>query len=167
MSLRQPVVSNLGDRKGDLKMKLIFLNASVALAFLLGAAQALPYNSNEVNNQTLLESTYANPVIDIISADPSVFKLNGFYYLTIARSDTIVIFKSPILTNFRNAESRTVYTAPPGRANLWAPELHSVRGNLYIYFTMDDGVADQNHRMYVIKAADPNNPLGQWGSEKR
>ena len=148
-------------------MKLIIWNASIVFALLLSAVQALPHNSNEVNNHQTDESTYVNPVIDIISADPSVLKFNGFYYLAIARSETIVIFKSPVLTNFRNAESRTVYAAPPGRANLWAPELHSVRGNLYIYFTMDDGVADQNHRMYVVKAQDPNNPLGQWGPEKR
>jgi len=76
--------------------------------------------------------------------------------------DKIDILKSPVLSNWRGAERRTIYTAPPNRANLWAPEIHLIRGGLYIYFTMDDGVADENHRMYVIQALDPSDPLGAW-----
>jgi len=81
--------------------------------------------------------------------------------------DRIDLLKSPILSNFRDAERREVYRAPPNRANLWAPEIHAIRGGLYIYFTMDDGVADENHRMYVIRALDPRNPMGEWSSEIR
>ncbi|CAG7829235.1 unnamed protein product, partial [Allacma fusca] len=33
-------------------------------------------------------------------------------------------------------------------------------------FAMDDGNND-NHRMYVIKADDPNNPMGSWGPSIR
>ncbi len=32
---------------------------------------------------------------------------------------------------------------------------------------MDDGVADEMHRMYVIQAVDSNNPMGQWNTEIR
>lgn len=125
------------------------------------------YSIKTGNITESVQATFTNPILDEKAPDPSVLRHNGFYYLILALSNQITILKSPILTDFRNAERREVYGAPPGRANLWAPEMHYIRGNLYIYFTMDDGVADQNHRMYVIKADDPNNPLGSWGNEKR
>jgi len=117
--------------------------------------------------KTALSQTFRNPIVGRDSADPAVLKHEGFYYLVFTEGDRITVHKSPVFTNFRNAESRTVYNAPPGRANLWAPEMHYIRENLYIYFTMDDGVADENHRMYVIQADDRRNPLGNWGREIR
>lgn len=49
----------------------------------------------------------------------------------------------------------------------YIPEIHSIKGELYVYFTMDDGQADENHRMYVIQALDPHNPMGDWSAEIR
>lgn len=59
-----------------------------------------------------------------------------------------------------------VYHVPQGMNNLWAPELHAIHGNLYIYFAMDEGHNDY-HRMYVIKAYDSSDPMGEWGPAKR
>lgn len=47
------------------------------------------------------------------------------------------------------------------------PEIHPIQGGLYVYFTMDDGVRDDHHRMYVIQALDPNQPMGNWSGEIR
>jgi GH43 family beta-xylosidase len=110
---------------------------------------------------------FNNPILDHPAADPCIIKHEGFYYMVYTEGNRITLLKNSILSNFRNAERRTIYNAPPGRANLWAPEIHSIWGGLYIYFTMDDGVADENHRMYVIQSKDPRNPMGDWSTETR
>jgi GH43 family beta-xylosidase len=78
----------------------------------------------------------------------------------------VTLYKSRSLTNWRESETRLVHRVPEGAANLWAPEIHFIRGNWYIYFALDDG-DNANHRMYVITALDPNNPLGSYTEQKR
>lgn len=70
------------------------------------------------------------------------------------------------MTDFRASPVKMVYHIPQGMNNLWAPEIHAIQGNLYIYFAMDDGNNDY-HRMYVIKAYDSTDPMGNWGPAKR
>ncbi|CAG7726903.1 unnamed protein product [Allacma fusca] len=125
-------------------MKYIFFSICI---YLLGG----------VNGQ----GTFKNPIFDGNSPDPSVLRVGNYYYLTLstAGETAITVFKSSRLTDFRNAENNTAYKATENQRNLWAPEMHSVDGELYIYFTMDVG----DHRNHVIKADDPENPMGNWG----
>ena len=46
--------------------------------------------------------------------------------------------------------------AAPDNQDVWAPELHFLNGNWYVYFAADDG-NNANHRLYVAEAntADP------------
>lgn len=131
------------------KMKCLLL----LFAGVLGIAQA--------------QQTFTNPILDEIAPDPCIVKHDGYYYMVYTQHNIIEVLKSRTLSNFRNAERILAYTAPPNRANLWAPEIHLIRGRFYIYFTMDDGVADANHRMYVIQANDALNPMGTWSAEIR
>ncbi len=55
-----------------------------------------------------------------------------------------------------------VWTAPrggPASRHLWAPELHRVHGEWFVYFAADDG-RNRNHRVWVIEARgdDPGGP---------
>lgn len=111
--------------------------------------------------------TFSNPIFDRNSADPCVLRLGDYYYLTLSenRESELTIFKSPILTSFRNAEKRIAYKTPEGYSDLWASEMHLVDGELYIYFTMR--TTEKNHRMYVIKAEDASEPMGIWSDAIR
>jgi len=111
--------------------------------------------------------TFTNPIFDRNSADPSVLRVGDSYYLTLSenRETELTIFKSPILTSFRNAETKVAYTALAGYFDLWASEMHEVDGELYIYFTMR--TEDKDHRMYVIKADNASNPMGNWSDAIR
>ncbi|CAG7837407.1 unnamed protein product [Allacma fusca] len=113
------------------------------------------------------QRTFTNPILDGNSADPSVMKVGNYYYLTLSeeRETELTIFKSPTLTNFRNAEKTVAYRTKDGQSNLWASEMHEVNGDLYIYFCMDGNGKD--HRMYAIKADDPTNPMGTWSDAIR
>jgi len=110
---------------------------------------------------------FTNPILDRNSADPCIFKLGNYYYLTLSenRETELTIFKSPIMTDFRNAESIVAFTAPSGFSNLWASEMHAVNGELYIYFTMDNPAINRDHRMFVIKANNGSDPFGGWSTE--
>jgi GH43 family beta-xylosidase len=45
--------------------------------------------------------------------------------------------------------------------NIWAPELHFMRGKWYIYFAADDG-KNRNHRLYVLENPSPDPTEGTW-----
>jgi len=114
------------------------------------------------------QETFTNPIIEVNSADPFVTRLRDYYYLTLSteRETHLTVYKSSELTNFRNAESKQIFTVPPGFGNAWASEMHLMKdGQLYIYFAMNkDG---ETHRMYALKADDPNNPMGNWSEPIR
>ena len=108
-------------------------------------------------------ATFTNPILDGDAADPAMIKIGGYYYLTYSGAgwNHITIRLSPIMTDFRNSPSKRIFTAPPEYVEVWAPEFHIIDGELFIYFTMAGAVAI-DHRMYVMKAEDPNNPMGNW-----
>jgi len=110
---------------------------------------------------------FTNPILDRNSADPCILHLEDSYYLTLSENieTELTIFKSPILTSFRNAESKIAFRTPPGYSDLWASEIHLVDGELYIYFAMRN--VDSRHRMYVIKAENASNPMGNWSEAIR
>lgn len=85
-------------------------------------------------------STFTNPVLDDVGADPWVFRYNDYYYLTYTTSSDITLLRSPVLTDWNNAERKLLYQPPKGTnysTNLWAPELHNLDGNWYVIFTAD------------------------------
>ena len=108
------------------------------------------------------QKTFTNPILDGNSADPAVLFHNGYYYLTLSTNTEheITIYKSPVLTNFRQAETKVIYRAPPEYYDVWASELHVVDGELYLYFTQR--TQTKIHHMFAIKADDVNNPMGNW-----
>jgi len=109
------------------------------------------------------QEMFTNPILDGNSADPAVIFINGFYYLTLSTDaeHSITIYKSARLTNFRDAETKVIYRAPQEYYDVWASELHLVDGELYLYFTQR--TANEIHKMFAIKADDPNDPLRGWG----
>lgn len=107
--------------------------------------------------------TFTNPIFDRNSADPCILKVGDHYYLTLSENEEreLTIFKSPIMTNFRNATTKVAHSTMPDHKDLWASEMHEVDGQLYIYFTKRN--ENNEHRMYVIQAEDPTDPMGNWG----
>jgi GH43 family beta-xylosidase len=75
--------------------------------------------------------------------------------------------KNDILTNWRTPmERQKVFQLPEGNQNLWAPEIHHIDGQWYIYFTMGTGEIP-TQRMWVIQALNPESPLGAYSGSKR
>ena len=79
------------------------------------------------------QSTFVNPVFS--GADPWVIKKDGFYYYCSSSGTSINISKSQFLT--KPGEKKKVWSAPESgwnRSNIWAPELHFLKGHWYIYY---------------------------------
>lgn len=117
----------------------------------------------QISGAIYTTEVYRNPIIDGPSPDPYIYRhTDGFYYWAKSTGGAVEVLKSRSLTNWRLAESREVYKAEWPLGNVWAPEIHYIRGNFYIYSSMDIYNMIENHRMYVIRAIDNKNPLGNY-----
>ncbi|KAF7307883.1 Arabinanase/levansucrase/invertase superfamily protein [Mycena kentingensis (nom. inval.)] len=105
--------------------------------------------------------TYTNPILDGNYADPWILEFNDAYYLTPTMPDgAVAVFKSSRLDNFIGANPVTV-PVPPNPA-AWAPELHRIDGEFYIYCALQDGDEDADRRMHVLHGSDPNDPTAPF-----
>ncbi|KAI8623973.1 glycoside hydrolase family 43 protein [Xylariaceae sp. FL1651] len=101
--------------------------------------------------------------------DPFVTKARGRYYLTFTAGDRIEIWSSRSLVDIESSANRHVIWKPPHgtdhSADLWAPELHAVRGRWYIYYAAaSPKLGNKSHRMYVLGGppAKDDPCQGQW-----
>ncbi len=113
--------------------------------------------------QSQAERTFTNPLLPY-GADPFSFYKDGYYYYMHTAGGKLVLWKTKDLTELAGAEKKTIYTPPAGQAwskELWAPEIHFLKGKWYIYFAADDG-NNNNHRMYVLQNSSPDPMEGSW-----
>lgn len=101
--------------------------------------------------------TFTNPIVSS-GSDPWVIQQGENYFFCQSHRRGIYVSraKSPIAIG-QNPPVR-VWTPPPDKPyskELWAPELHYLRGKWYIYFAADDG-DNANHRMYVLEGSSQN-----------
>jgi GH43 family beta-xylosidase len=106
--------------------------------------------------------SFTNPVAPT-GADPWVIQRDGAYFLCQSRRGGIWVHRVARLRDIGRSPGRCVWTAPPDgpySKELWAPELHYLRGRWYIYVAADDG-DNHNHRMVVLEGQsdDPQEPF--------
>src|ERR1700761_4892676 len=93
--------------------------------------------------------TFTNPLYD--GADPWVVRHDEtFYSCSTGPGGCIEVWKSQSMVE--RGERSVVWTPPRygwNRAEVWAPELHFIRGLWYIYYAASDG-QNANHRMGVL-----------------
>jgi GH43 family beta-xylosidase len=107
--------------------------------------------------------TFKNPLLPA-GADPWSVYRDGYYYYMHTTGHDLSIWKTKDLSQLPSAEKVTVWTPPatgPYSKQIWAPELHHLRGKWYIYFAADDG-RNRNHRLYVLENASADPTQGTW-----
>jgi len=115
--------------------------------------------------------TFTNPIVRSQEAgDPWVVRHGDRYYFTatLDADDGVWVWSSPTLTGLDSGKKVKVWDAPPSgplSAQIWAPELHRLRGRWYLYFTASNGV-DSTHRHYVIEAL-TDDPQGAYKAPVR
>lgn len=156
-------------------LKLLLLAAFAAIGICQGYAP--PSN-------TTAPATFTNPIVDA-GADPWMFRYEDYYYLTYTNNQDITLFRSKSLTDWTDADSKLVFSPPPGMnysTDLWAPEIHNIDGKWYVIFTADprnDSPPPEiemwceyncpavHHRMFVVEGtgSDPWTATYQYKSE--
>lgn len=109
------------------------------------------------------QQTFTNPLLPS-GADPFSTYHEGYYYYTHTLGDQLMLWKTKNLADLSRAESKLIWTPPPGTAwsaEIWAPEFHLIDGKWYVYFAADDG-DNKNHRMYVLENASGDPFQGTW-----
>ncbi len=99
-----------------------------------------------------MADTFTNPLLPS-GADPWTIFHDGMYYYVKSEGTSIALLRTPDITELRSAEKKVIWTAPPGTDHskeIWAPEIHSLRGNWYVYVAADDG-QNANHRMFALE----------------
>jgi GH43 family beta-xylosidase len=96
--------------------------------------------------------------------DPWITSRDGFYYFMSTTAHNLTIRKTARIEDLAHAAKKVVWRAPetgPDSHDVWAPELHFLRGKWYIYFAADAG-SNASHRLWVVEneAADPLQ--GDW-----
>lgn len=110
-----------------------------------------------------------NPIV-LQRADPFLVRHENGCYTFIGTSpgfDQIALRQACRLNDLKLADEKVVWTKReegPISANIWAPELHYVDGDWYIYFAAGDKANPFNIRMYALKNTHEDPMLGQWES---
>jgi GH43 family beta-xylosidase len=105
---------------------------------------------------------FTNPVARR-GADPWVIQWKSTYYFCQSRPDGVWVNRAARLENIGKDHWKRVWQPPQGTSyskQIWAPELHFLRGKWYVYVAADDG-DNANHRMYVLEgtSSDPQRPF--------
>jgi GH43 family beta-xylosidase len=103
------------------------------------------------NRFEIKADTFTNPLYD--GADPWVIRHGEEYFsCSTGPGGRIEVWKSDSMVE--RGQCSVVWSPPHhgwNRAEVWAPELHFVRGRWYIYYAASDG-RNENHRMGVLRS---------------
>jgi GH43 family beta-xylosidase len=106
---------------------------------------------------------YSNPIRHS-GADPWILEKDGYYFFTHTTGKNLVLYKTKKFSELAAAQ-RVLIWQPPENTNwskeVWAPELHFIRGKWYFYFAADNGV-NENHRIYVLENKNKDPMKGKW-----
>jgi GH43 family beta-xylosidase len=107
--------------------------------------------------------TFNNPLLSA-GADPWCIYKDGYYYYMHTTGNRLELWKTKNMALLSKAAHKTIWrpsASGPCSKDIWAPEIHFLKGKWYVYFAADDG-DNQHHRMYVVEndAADPME--GTW-----
>lgn len=101
---------------------------------------------------------YNDSVLTITNSncpDPYMLYDKGMYYLTFTNGGSIELWAADSPFDFENhCKKETIFRPPPDQpysADVWAPELHAINGQWFVYFAANDAkTGNRNHRMYVL-----------------
>ena len=105
---------------------------------------------------------FKNPILEF-GADPFVVLFEGKYYYVYSCKDRVVQVSVADSIDKLNREGKTVFAPEDGleySRELWAPEIHYINGDWYLYVAADNG-DNNNHRMYVLKSKNKR-PDGEY-----
>ncbi|MBN2316034.1 MAG: family 43 glycosylhydrolase, partial [Sedimentisphaerales bacterium] len=108
-----------------------------------------------------------NPLIEQ-RADPWCLKhTDGHYYFiaTVPEYDRIELRRASTITGLRDADPKVIWRkhdTGPMSYHIWAPEIHHINGQWYVYFAAGRAEDIWAIRMYVLECTSSDPLTGQW-----
>jgi hypothetical protein len=119
-----------------------FMKAASSWLLILGlsiglSGQPAPplVNGPAVNNRAARGETFTNPLLPQ-GSDPWAIYKGGYYYYMQTTGDNLTIWKVRNLADLNSAQGQVVWKPRAGlpySKDIWAPELHFLKGKWYIY----------------------------------
>ena len=119
-----------------------------------------------MNSTDFRQTAYNRPFIPQ-RADPYILHRDGRYYFTasVPEYDRIVLRRSDTLEGLASAPESIIWTRHPDgpmSIHIWAPEIHYLDGNWYIYFAAGRQENKWKIRPYVLKCAGQDPVSDPW-----
>lgn len=120
-----------------------------------------------MNKNNFRETKYNQPFI-CQRADPYMYRhTDGTYYFTgsVPEYDRIVLRHADTIGGLKSAEEKTLWTkheTGPMSLHIWAPELHYLDGDWYIYFAASEVGNKWKLRPYILKCTGQNPMEDAW-----
>ncbi|KAF1983044.1 glycoside hydrolase family 43 protein [Aulographum hederae CBS 113979] len=96
---------------------------------------------------------FTNPIRKVDGSDPFIVWHDGYYYFLSTTWTDARVSRATTIEGLKNPETKVVYksTSRDRCCNVWAPEIHSIDGQWYLYLTAGrDGTTDLQ-RTYVLR----------------
>jgi len=96
--------------------------------------------------------------------DPWTVYKDGYYYYMHTVGNRLELWKTDNIAYLEKAEHKTIWRPPATGSysrDIWAPEIHFLRGKWYVYFAADGG-NNNDHRIYAIENSSPDPMNGTW-----
>ncbi|MBK8501178.1 MAG: glycoside hydrolase family 43 protein [Saprospiraceae bacterium] len=149
------------------KISILILILAGITIYASGCVESGPSNKETDHSNNNLDSipknTFSNPLLPN-GADPWAIFHQGNYYYIRSNARAITLMKTADITDLENAESKMIWQAPAEgdhSKNIWAPEIHNLNSNWYVYVAADDG-DNRNHRMFVLENKAPDPFVGEF-----
>lgn len=120
------------------------ISSFLALALATFSCAQTHLNTSIPGNGTTTPTSYTNPILDGVAADPWVIGPldDQFYYLLFTLTDNITLYRSKSLTDWNNADQKLLFKPKENEdysTDLWAPEIHHdpTENKWYVIFTAD------------------------------
>ena len=141
----------------------------IVLVIIIGGLSACQKSPpSEEDPAASADSTFTNPLLTN-GADPWAIFHEGNYYYIKSEAGKIILMRTPDITDLQLAKQQTVWTPPANTdhsKNVWAPEIHNIDDNWYIYVAADDG-DNRHHRMFVLENPAPDPFTGSFEMKAR
>ncbi|KAG8826361.1 hypothetical protein FRC17_008287 [Serendipita sp. 399] len=99
--------------------------------------------------------TFKNPLKATNGSDPYMVYSNGYYYLMTTTWTNLQLSRGKTLAELKASTPKVIWSDSTASrcCNLWAPEIHSISGVWYIYYTAGANGDDGSQRIHVLKAS--------------
>lgn len=159
------ITCNAGERPSELpKAEFIYSDGTSHEKNVVWDTSKIDWNKSgtyEIKG-AVQQKKYPFPFRKEHMSDPCITKYDGKYVLTHTNDKSVVLKISETIDGLRMAEDKVVYTVADGYANIWAQELHVIKGVPYIFTT----VAQKEWykvRSYIFKCNGQIDKPEDWG----